>query len=104
MIIKILISWMFPVIVILYLVSIMKLISDVRRNNEEYWKSIGNPDLWGVNGQAIILKKIFLAGHFPEKIAERYKARLRGVRVLAFLGLVNFLIILSMIWLGMFEP
>lgn len=104
MFLRILISWLFPIVVILYLVSLMKFVSEVKKSNAEYWRSIGSPDLWGVSGQATILKKVFLPNQFPEEIAGRYKVRLYAIRILAFVGLGAFSVILLMIWLGMFEP
>jgi hypothetical protein len=103
MVIKLIISWLFPLTTFGYLFVLTRFISSVRKHHATYWKSIGDPKLWNANGQIAIFRRVFLPGRFPVDISSRYKVHILFIRVLAFLSLILFVSILLMIWLGMFE-
>lgn len=98
-----LISWAFPLAVVAYLISLVGFISRIRREENDFWQSIGNPGLWEPNGQMAILKRVFLPGQMPERIALQYKGRIKAIRVFALLSLVLFVSVLLMIFMGVFE-
>ena len=93
-------SWTLPIVVVAYLVTLVRLVSSIRKENSAYWQSIGNPSLWDPNGQAAILKRVFLPKFFPGEIAERHKAEINVVRFLGLAGLAIFAAILLLIGLG----
>lgn len=97
------VSWGFPLVVVAYLVVLVSFVSMMRRDYHEYWKSIGSPGLWEPNGQAAILKRVFLPRQLPAQIATRHGLWLKSIRILAALGVALFLTVLLMIWLGMFD-
>lgn len=96
-------SWALPVVVIAYLVTLVRLVSSIRKEDSAYWQSIGNPSLWDPNGQAEILKRVFLPKLFPGEIAERHKAGINVVRFLGLAGLAIFAAVMLLIGLGSFE-
>ncbi len=103
MIFKLFLSWALPIIVVAYLVVLIRLVSLIRKEEGAYWQTIGNPSLWDPNGQAAILKRIFIPKFFPKRIAERHKLEINIVRILGIAGLIAFAAILLLIGLGRFE-
>lgn len=95
-------SWALPIVVVAYLMALARLVSLIRKENSVYWQAIGNPSLWDPNGQAAILKRVFIPKFFPVEIAERYKLKINIVRLLGLAGLVIFSAILLLIGLGSF--
>lgn len=100
---NLLISWAFPVVIVIYLVTLARLASSIRDEFHDYWKSIGDPGLWDPNGQMKILKIVFLPRLLPKEIAGRYGLRINVVRILGIMGLVLFAVILLLIWHGGFN-
>jgi hypothetical protein len=98
-----LVSWIFPVVVVAYLLLLTRFVATMRNRHAEYWASIGNPDLWAPSSQGLVLKKVFFPSELPPEISQRYKLWLNLIRGLAFLGIALFIAILLMIWLGMFK-
>lgn len=96
-------SWALPAVVIAYLVTLVRLVSSIRKEDSAYWRSIGNPSLWDPNGQMAILKRVFLPKFFPGEIVERYKVEINVVRLLGLAGLAIFAATLLLIGLGSFE-
>lgn len=103
MVANLFLSWTLPVLVIAYVVTLVRLVSSIRKQDSAYWQSIGNPSLWDPNGQAAILKRVFLPKFFPREIAERHKAGIKVVRFLGLAGLAIFAVVLLLIALGSFE-
>lgn len=101
--VTLLLSWALPIVVIVYLATLVRLVSSIRKEDGVYWQSIGNPSLWEPNGQAEILKRVFFPKLFPREVAERHRHGINAVRFLGVAGLVIFAAVLLLIWLGGFE-
>lgn len=97
------ISWGFPLIVACYLYALYKFVSNIKVRHEEYWKSIGNPGNTDPNGQVKILKIIFVPGALPTNIFFDYKEKIFAIRWLAGLGIIFFIGIILLAWLGEFR-
>jgi hypothetical protein len=97
-----LISWGFPLTVACYLYNLYKLVSSIKVEYEEYWKSIGSPSSTDPNGQVKILKLIFLPNALPAIIFSYYKVRIFAIRWLACLGIILFIGIILLAEFGEF--
>lgn len=102
-VVTLIISWAFPIVVVVYLVMLTRFVGTMKSAHQDYWRSIGDPGLWDPNGQALILGKVFLPNRLPEQVVSRHKGSLIAIRGLALLGILLFAAILLMIWLGVYE-
>lgn len=98
-----LVSWFLPITISIYMVVFVKLVTDIRRDQLEYWKYLGSPSLSDPNGQIVILRKIIFGSDLPVYIANKYKIQLIFVRIFLFLSLVLFTAITAMIFVGIFD-
>lgn len=97
------VSWGFPLIVVCYLCFLYKFISTIKVEQKEYWESIGNPSSSDPNGQAKVLKLIFLPRALPAKIFVAYEKSILAIRGLAYTGVVFFITIIVLGLLGKYK-
>lgn len=100
---KLVVSWLFPISVVLYLFFLRSFISKVKSRQECYWKSIGNPSSFDPNGQMKVLSLIFLPRKIPKPIWDMQKKRVYAIRLFAFLSLASLALIVYMIEIGLYK-
>lgn len=98
-----LVSWGFPLIVACYLYFLYKFISAIKVEQKEYWESIGNPSSSDPNGQAKVLKLIFLPKALPASIFVAYEKKILAIRGLAYVGVIFFAAIIVLGLLGQYK-
>lgn len=101
--ILLLISWMFPVAVIAYLIFTVRLFHKIKNNHKEYWEYLGSPSLSDPNGQIPFLWKVVCGKDLSESVAASCKTELMAVRILFCLCAILFVIITVMIFSGYYD-
>jgi hypothetical protein len=98
-----LVSWLFPIVIVAYLVMLKRLIAKLKSVEPEYWTQIASPSLLNPNGQAAVAKKIIFGVGLPDSIASAYKKEFAAVRILLSLGVILFIAIIAMMYGGAFD-
>ena len=98
-----LISWLFPIVVVRYLIMVNRLITKLKYEHLKDWEQLGSPNLSNPNGQFIVFWKIIYGAGLPESITHSCRKQLRAVRILLFLGLILFVVIVAMMYGGTFN-
>lgn len=86
--------WTYALSVACYLVILLGLISEIKKNHPEFWESIGSPSSTDARGQMKILKIILLPNSMPKEISEKYRVRMMLVRCTFAVVLLCFSIII----------
>jgi hypothetical protein len=102
-ILKMIVSWLFPASIVLYLYILMSLISKIKISHSDYWRNIGSPSSFDPNGQMRIIGLIFMSKNMPKYIFDAYKNRIYAIRFFFSLSLIDLVLILFMIKIGLYK-
>jgi hypothetical protein len=92
----------FAAMAIIYLSSLFEFVRKIRKEDEEYWNNIGQPNNIDITGQAVILGLVFIPNRLPHEKSIKYKKLIYRIRVSAALGLISFASAIVMLKLGLF--
>src|SRR5690348_6222762 len=96
----ILIGWVLLVSGAMYLGTLFRIVTLLRRNYVEYWKRIGSPSLFDPNSITTIFPKIIFGRDMPEDAVSLYRPLLWAMRVSLVVGTVVFAFAMAIIALG----
>ena len=100
---KIVLFWVFPVLIVWYLLALNRLVSALRADFGEAWRAMGNPNIWEARGQKIVFRLVVFPKSMPFKLLDHHLRKICIIRVLGIAGLSCFLVILLMILTGSFK-
>lgn len=93
--IVILLSWTMLIAILVYLVTLVALITGLKNEQVEYWQRISSPRLLDPNGQISVFWKIICGADIPKNVAAKYKLKLKIVRMSLIVGLSIFFILMA---------
>ncbi|MFC3653313.1 hypothetical protein ACFONN_17260 [Dyella humi] len=102
-ILKIGVGWFFLITSVLYFVFLINFVRDLKKNQQNYWKEIGDPSNTDLVGQVKILRLIFYPGVFPANIIGNYKKKIVLIRLFAALALLGFASMCLMITICVYD-
>lgn len=101
--VKVLISWGMPLFIFCYLVSLYRLVRDMKIDQPDYWRSIGNPSITDSIGQFYIVKIVVFGIGLPSLIAKRFSGRIFSVRAFGLIGILLFIVVIFMMYSGVYD-
>lgn len=101
--ITVIISWVLPIVVIMYLVAIISLVKKLKREQRLFWAEMGEPSMSDPSGQLSIISTLIFGKGCPENIASLYRTHILIVRALAILSLICFVLVWFLISAGAFD-
>lgn len=97
-----LISWLFPITIVVYLLMVRRVVAKLKNDQAEYWEKITSPSLTDPSGQAAIFWKVICGIGVPKSVSSAFKKELMMVRVLLIFGSILFVVIITMMFGGAF--
>lgn len=91
------VCWSFVALVVLYLACFFVLVNALR-NESNYWGSIGNPSIHDPNGQAVVLKQLFIPGAMSADMFSKYRTQVLAVRLLGWASIISFMVVFIVIY------
>lgn len=101
--IGILIGWMAGVFLIVYMVSVVRLYSVLKKEWRWFWEEKGAPSITDPNGQIKIFSLLVLGRGLDDKFREKNRRSIALVRTSFFATFLLLLLISAMIFLGAYD-
>ncbi|MCH2558281.1 MAG: hypothetical protein MK005_13385 [Alcanivorax sp.] len=101
--IGILIGWVAGVFLIVYMVSVVRLYSVLKKEWRWFWEEKGAPSITDPNGQIKIFSLLVLGRGLDDDFREKNRRSIALVRVSFFVASLSFLLICAMIFLGAYD-
>lgn len=103
MIFKILIGWFAFVFILVYMVSLLKLYSVLKKEWKDVWLCCGAPSITDPNGQIKIFSLLVLGKGLSDDFRVKNRAAILTVRFSFFFGFLSFIFIFLMIFFGAYD-
>ena len=103
MVFKILIGWLAFIFILVYMVSLLRLYSVLKKEWKDFWLFSGAPSITDPNGQIRIFSMLVLGKGLSDDFRLKHRVAILTLRYSFFLGFLFFLLIFLMIFFGAYD-